>query len=363
MGSAARPRRTFCRSPRDRPSSSPAPTLRSGTGGAAVQICSGCCAWTRNQATLPRSADEPAPTIHRRPVQLAAWVTERPATLSRATPPGRPGHKYERGESQFETDSVRITVQEAAILQSFPADYPWQGSKTAQFTQVGNAIPVLLAMHILAEATGIPVAEQGCRMKGLSAASRAVSDRNIGMQPPGAPPADAPRPSSPYRHHARRRRRPRREAAQKALEDRPAGRVLARLLMTAGVQGAGLPPQPPRPWTPAVTRSGAGADSGPGGHRRPPRGSRDLRRRDERLEAARPPAAWWPTRATLSSRCRVITPRVEGHSGLRRVRGEPGVQRLRPRDGADLGVWAGIDRGVANARRSDRLRLARAAAG
>jgi WhiB family redox-sensing transcriptional regulator len=31
--------------------------------------------------------------------------------------------------------------------------------------------------------------------------------------------------------------------------------------------------------------------------------------------------------------------------------------------GQTSGVWAGIDRGVANARRSDRLRLARAAAG
>jgi len=33
------------------------------------------------------------------------------------------------------------------------------------------------------------------------------------------------------------------------------------------------------------------------------------------------------------------------------------------RSQAHDGVWAGIDRGVANARRSDRLRLARAAAG
>jgi DNA (cytosine-5)-methyltransferase 1 len=54
-------------------------------------------------------------------------------------------------------DGVRVTVQEAAILQSFPPDYPWQGNKTTQYQQVGNAVPCLLASHILAETIGVPL--------------------------------------------------------------------------------------------------------------------------------------------------------------------------------------------------------------
>ncbi|MFD8088701.1 DNA cytosine methyltransferase [Streptomyces malaysiensis] len=47
----------------------------------------------------------------------------------------------------------RLTHSEAGVLQGFPADYPWTGLDIGQ--QIGNAVPVPLAAHIVAAATGL----------------------------------------------------------------------------------------------------------------------------------------------------------------------------------------------------------------
>jgi len=107
-----------------------------------------------------RRADQPAPTFtgeaHR-----WSWTLDRPATTvcatNRIAPPGH-RNRDAGGESQFASpDSVRITVAEAAILQSFRPDYPFFGTKTKAFEQVGNAVPPLLAAHVVSAATGIPL--------------------------------------------------------------------------------------------------------------------------------------------------------------------------------------------------------------
>jgi DNA (cytosine-5)-methyltransferase 1 len=90
--------------------------------------------YLRANATV-RDIEEPAPTI-------------------------TAGHDF--GERRWLLDkplgdqsAVRVSEEEAAILQSFPEDHPWQGTKSNKFRQIGNAIPPLLAAAVLKAALGL----------------------------------------------------------------------------------------------------------------------------------------------------------------------------------------------------------------
>ena len=85
------------------------------------------------------------------------WPISRPSTSVQSTDRiGRPGHEdFKGGESQFDKDAVRITQEEAAILQGFRPDYPFQGSKTSRFRQIGNAVPPTWASAIIGALAGV----------------------------------------------------------------------------------------------------------------------------------------------------------------------------------------------------------------
>jgi len=129
----------------------PAPTLTSGVGTQWV-LRNG----SQDNACL-RTLDEPAGTmLFGHHLNEVRWYKLRPgATVDTARRAGRPVlGAVDAGKTEFEPEPIRIQQAEAAVLQSFRPDYPWQGTKTKQFEQIGNAVPPLLAAHVIGALVG-----------------------------------------------------------------------------------------------------------------------------------------------------------------------------------------------------------------
>jgi DNA (cytosine-5)-methyltransferase 1 len=112
---------------------------------------------TKQANSAVRSVDQPAPTIaFGHDANSARWFH---------------GDDWQGHVPEVVTpDSVRVTVEEAATLQSFPP-MPWQGAKGKKFLQVGNAVPPLLAMHALKATLGHADTPPPCEARPFSARS------------------------------------------------------------------------------------------------------------------------------------------------------------------------------------------------
>ena len=112
-----------------------------GLGGRSVILRSTHTNSGKNPGGAPRSVDRPAFTL----MCSGGWRFE---TEKKSRPEGALSPSQFRSRKHFE----RITVEDATIIQGFRPDYPWQGSRTKRFTQIGNSVCPPVARHVLREA-------------------------------------------------------------------------------------------------------------------------------------------------------------------------------------------------------------------
>jgi DNA (cytosine-5)-methyltransferase 1 len=113
--------------------------LRKMESEAGRQIRPHSCEWKSLRDTIV-----PPYKVHRYPNKFRKMWPDHPAR----TIPAHIG-KDSYSHIHFDSDQARtISVREAARLQSFPDGFVFEGHMNAQFTQIGNAVPPILAFHV-----------------------------------------------------------------------------------------------------------------------------------------------------------------------------------------------------------------------
>lgn len=121
-----------------------------------------CALWTeaRKQSPVPTAEPSPSPTTKFFPIDLASdhksWFSRNFQDRFRAYPSTYraktiTSHMHKDGHANIHYDASQmrsLTVREAARIQTFPDDYYFEGGQSAQYLQVGNAVPPFLAKQI-----------------------------------------------------------------------------------------------------------------------------------------------------------------------------------------------------------------------
>lgn len=108
-----------------------------------------------------RAVERPSPTVDgnagTRWKLRSPWAWERPSTTVQADVRiARPGHTGTPEKPWQFANAIPVELWELGVLQGFPPDFPWHlaGTKTAQATVIGNAVPPPMAAAIVGALTG-----------------------------------------------------------------------------------------------------------------------------------------------------------------------------------------------------------------
>ncbi|MFE9250874.1 DNA cytosine methyltransferase [Streptomyces sp. NPDC007088] len=117
------------------------PALTVAVGTAAGGPDPSCVGGSGSRATLYGERDE------------GRWIADTRLVSADSLPAYRGGRK----------DMIRVSVADAAALQTFPLDHPFQGTRTKQYEQIGNAMPPLLAEAVIRRAMAPELARSGAQ--------------------------------------------------------------------------------------------------------------------------------------------------------------------------------------------------------